>query len=804
MEDFKPKLRGNTFLILLLRAAKEEVSARPTWNKQASGLTRAKLFDSLIRVMAPSQKVQNISTLTKYLPEYLEGERPNSKTCYPFNDARFITRVRNRFNSKGALALTAMKKFCDDYLNMDSSNLEFLLGGIIGTALEDDSFNGMFFTGSKWLSKDSLKSELVEAGVLGNTGSLKSKPEYNLQAFLLSVWYYILTVYNNAGDAHGAYSAWTDQSNLLTVKTTIGDTFLDKIRVNIDDVSFIKFNAKSSKSSVAPKDNAPTDAHNVSPVSPAHSSDNSDNPENYAPAHHVAEDVNSEHIAKGTTQENTEQIINRATYVTQVNANSVAANTKLAGSEKIKPVVRNGDLNFEYNERYLLEDCDVQDYVKTMNPPPGRLMILSLYFITLEYNGEYYVVLDYTSYVHRNGSDGYKVNNGMWTVPHTSIYVESRRAKPTTIKEVIEEYDNVKDQSPYADIMRKGQEELLYTLGLLNTEAHNPEEGREYIEYKESHTTAGEMRCFKIREFFIHGIQDDGLLNLIDPEGIHKHYIVPLSLIQSLKPVDGIYYFMGRPMPHNISDVFIEPQNLGHLLSCVNKVQHSDLFAKVRGILFVISISGAANIYREIKDRYVAGLVEQIIPLVLEKCMIEFNVRYYSADKSQVIGIMPEDHLDFTEMLERLFVEITDILIESSSCIALRCTALSCECLYGKILGLCDSKRGFAGEGYEKLCRMADETSHVQWHSEEAFNGILLGWDVKDKIHFDAANSRMSISDRLNKDSRTMKFKVVSKKHYVEAKRREFERTPDSGILYELKQKFSQLLIEMSNACLRL
>ena len=789
MEDFKPKLRGNTFLILLLRAAKEEVSARPTWNTQASGLTRAKLFDSLIRVLVPSQKVQNINTLTKYLPAYLEGERPYSRTCYPFNDAKFITRVRNRFNSKGAVALTAMKKFCDDYINMDSSNLEFLIGGIISTALEDDSFNGMFFTGNKWLSKDALKNELLEAGVLGNSGNLKSKPEYNLQAFLLSVWYYILTVYSNAEDAYGAYSEWTDQSNLLTVKTTIGDTFVDRIQVNIDDVSFIKLNTKSSRNGAVSRDNAPKDStpNNASSVSSAHSSDN---PENYASAHNATEDIN---IAKETTHGNAEQIITQTVHAIHTNANSITvANVNTVNTGKLKPVVINDNLVFEYDKRYLLDDCDVQDHIKTMDPTPGRLMMLSLYFITLEYKGEYYVVLDYTSYVPGNGSDGYKVNNGLWTVPHISIYVDTGRVKPTTIKEVKEGYEKAKKQKTYIDRMEKGQEDLLYTLGLLNAEAHTPERGRDYIEYKESHTVMKEMRCFNIREFFIHGINKAGLLNLIDPEGIHQHYIVPLSLIQSLKPVDGVYYFMGRPMPHNISDVFIEPQNLAHLLSCVNKVQPADLFTKVKGILFVISISDAANMYREIKDRYVAGLVEQIMPLVLEKCMIEFNVRYYSADKSQVIGIMPEDHLDFTEMLERLFVEITDILIESSSCIALRCTALSCECLYGKIFGLCDSKRGFAGEGYEKLCRMADETSHVHWHSEGAFNGILLGWDVKDQIHFDAADSRMSSSDRLNEDSRTMKFKVAPKKYYVEAKRRELERMPDNGRVYELTQKFSQ------------
>ena len=46
----------------------------------------------------------------------------------------------------------------------------------------------------------------------------------------------ILTTYNNAEDLQGAYSAWTDKSNLLTIKTTIGDNFVDKIQINTDSV----------------------------------------------------------------------------------------------------------------------------------------------------------------------------------------------------------------------------------------------------------------------------------------------------------------------------------------------------------------------------------------------------------------------------------------------------------------------------------------------------------------------------------------------------------------------------------------
>jgi len=94
------------------------------------------------------------------------------------------------------------------------------------------------------------------------------------------------------------------------------------------------------------------------------------------------------------------------------------------------------------NKRYLFNDCDLRDYTKQMNPPPERLMLLSLYFITLEYNGEYYALLDYTSYVPGESSDGYSVNKGMWSVPHTAIFVDVGRIKPTIIAEIKNEYKN--------------------------------------------------------------------------------------------------------------------------------------------------------------------------------------------------------------------------------------------------------------------------------------------------------------------------------------------------------------------------
>ena len=755
-------------MILLLRAAKEEISARPTWNKQASGLTRADLFDSLIRVLVPSQKAQNISTLTKYLPKYLDGTRPYSKNCYPFNDAKFITKARNRFTNKGELELAAMKNFCYEYLNMDSSNLEFLVGGIIDTALADDSFKGLLFTGSKWITKDLLEQET----------------EYNLQAFLLSVWYHIVVTYNNAGDAQGAYEAWTDRANPLTIKTTIGDRFVDKIHVNTDDVQFIKLNAKAIKSGILSKrDTKHTTQKSIQTALKA---------KNIIKQSLILEQVESEnadHADADRTEVDRMNVDNTDDHAEHVNAENTKFDTQNSdGMANIKPVANKDSIKFDMNKRYLLDECDIQDYTKRMKPSPGRLMILSLYFITLEYNGEYYVALDYTSYVPDDYSNGYAVNSGLWTVPHTSIFVDTGRIKPTTIKEVKNEYEKFMAQGVNQDRMAKAQEDLLYSLGFLNGEAHTPEKGREYIEYKESHTITKEMRCFYIREFFIHGINKAGMINLVDPEGLHRHYIVPLSLLRSEKPINGTYYFKGRPLPHNLSDVFINTQNLAHILSCVNKVQPSDMLIKVSGILFVITISDAAEIYREIKDKHIAGIAEQILPFIFDKCMIDFNVRYYSADKSQVIGLIPEDELDFTVMLLELFEEITNTLVESKTSIALRCTALSCECLYGKIMGICDSKPSFVGESFDKLCHMADETRYVQSRIEGEFSGILFGWNERDKLRFEFSNTQMVSTDRFNEYSRNMNFRIFDGKDYLEEKRKTSKRASNGSVIRKISK----------------
>ena len=361
------------------------------------------------------------------------------------------------------------------------------------------------------------------------------------------------------------------------------------------------------------------------------------------------------------------------------------------------PKITNDALIFDKHSRYLLDEISNRDYAKKMLPAPERFMILSLYFITLKYNDEYYVVLDYTSYVPENES--YEANRGQWVVPYTAVLVKTDRIKPTKINGIHALYSKTLETEEYKIRHKQLQDDLLYDLGILEPE--EPEEGQNYIEYKLSHTSKDDMRCFYIREFFVHDIDDNGILNLIDPEGLHHHYLVPISLLCSRKPVNGVYHFMGRTIPLNVIETFIDNKRLKQVISYANTVKASHMLLKLEGILFVITISDAAKIYRSIPDKYIAALVEQTVPFVFEQCMREFNVRYYSISSSQIIGLLPSSNKDFTDLLNLLYAELTDMLTECHLCIFIRCTVLSCECLYGKLLTPCDAQPGFAGKDFE-------------------------------------------------------------------------------------------------------
>ena len=137
---------------------------------------------------------------------------------------------------------------------------------------------------------------------------------------------------------------------------------------------------------------------------------------------------------------------------------------------KTLPRENDGYLRFNFNERYLLSDYTGEELMKPINPIPDRLVIITLYFITLFYNNEYYVVLDYTSYApsYDNGGRGYTKNNGIWSVPRSTVFVDIGMRRLETIKAIKDEYENALNQQSYKDKLKILEEDLFYNLGVFN------------------------------------------------------------------------------------------------------------------------------------------------------------------------------------------------------------------------------------------------------------------------------------------------------------------------------------------------
>lgn len=221
-DTFIPRLRGNTFFLFLLRAAKQELGVAPSWGTTSSGLTQAGLFAALMRTMQSDYTVPNEKTLGQYISQYLKGERTNSGTYYPFKSAAFQSGAALRMGSDYPGALSDMDSLCRTFLRMeDDATNRLLIGGLVTLIGKDDSIPcaETFQTGYRTVSRKDIGSET----------------EFILQPFLLSVWYYIVVNKPEAAEGADTYMRWTEDAgsgNPRQIKTNWGEDKAKSIAVS--------------------------------------------------------------------------------------------------------------------------------------------------------------------------------------------------------------------------------------------------------------------------------------------------------------------------------------------------------------------------------------------------------------------------------------------------------------------------------------------------------------------------------------------------------------------------------------------
>ena len=217
-DTFTPRLRPNTFITLLIRSARRDFGSNP--RTPATGysgkkLTRAALLSDLMHVVdASSMKPQD--TLTSYMAKFMNGSLTHSDTYFPFKDVGFQCRVAERMNSDYLDALHEMDALCRKYLSIeDQSSMRILVGGIIETLLQDNSFTKSLSIAGKSVTK----------------GAIASLGEIPLQSFLLEIWRQIVMEHHDSSEASETYMRWTSPGSPRRIITRIGEEMSKKIAV---------------------------------------------------------------------------------------------------------------------------------------------------------------------------------------------------------------------------------------------------------------------------------------------------------------------------------------------------------------------------------------------------------------------------------------------------------------------------------------------------------------------------------------------------------------------------------------------
>lgn len=404
-----------------------------------------------------------------------------------------------------------------------------------------------------------------------------------------------------------------------------------------------------------------------------------------------------------------------------------AKDTKIKG---ISADTRKRYITDEPKSRYLLSEYPSEAEFEFY---PDKFYIMTFYFITLHCGKEYYVLLEYGSY----SDDKY---NDFWTIPRTVALLDWAQVKK--VGEIRSLYDKAMKNETVSKQLEYLKTNFFYNYGIFFCdEAEDENFVVPHIEYKLSVTNVDKWRCYKIINKFISNIESVGVRNIADPECRHNRIFLPLSQIEKLPrvskgfvgiaPENGWYSFMGRLIPENIADTLINARD--KLLQNTTRVNSEDLVFRSRGVLFKIAVSNAHEYFMSSADR---RKIDRQVTDVFEKIMLRFNIIHYALDGYQITGAIStntsNDTVDFTEILDYAYQELKRFVFRHEIKLFLRCTVLSGEYEYGKILGPYSRIPRFAGADYERLRILSHKARTIQYKIASKSNGILFVHSAED------------------------------------------------------------------------
>lgn len=231
------RLRGNTFLLLLLCAGSQTLLTPQEYGDNKNGVTKPNMLADLIKLTNPEYSPAKMDTLASYFSKYLAGKPPQSPAYLPFNNPTYKNGLNLRLQDNKEAVLQEMDKFCRKYLDLSQPSLKILVAGLIEVILEDKDFDGKFDIGENTVNKETLNS--VDS--------------ITLQNFLISVWNIILLHHPDTTEGADTYEAWTEEAGCNSprvIVTNIGTERSQHIKVRMD-IEVSKMNRLESEESAA-------------------------------------------------------------------------------------------------------------------------------------------------------------------------------------------------------------------------------------------------------------------------------------------------------------------------------------------------------------------------------------------------------------------------------------------------------------------------------------------------------------------------------------------------------------------------
>ena len=207
---FVPRLSGGIFLSLLEASKKSSPVVRKQFGANGSGISIIEMLMDLVHIADPSRPFPSIENFKSSVTNYRKCDI--SKAAFlPFDDQGFKNTFSDRITQNYETVLADMNAFVQKYFDPDNESASVrLVKGLLETIQKDDSITDIdIFVYSERQSV--------------NKAQLCSQPEYDLAAFLLAIWFYVIQLRPDNSVGKETFLHWHSQSGERAPWQYVGD-----------------------------------------------------------------------------------------------------------------------------------------------------------------------------------------------------------------------------------------------------------------------------------------------------------------------------------------------------------------------------------------------------------------------------------------------------------------------------------------------------------------------------------------------------------------------------------------------------